>query len=73
MPVKTISIKEINLDVYYIYESENDPFGTGDSPKAHYVEIQAVELVADTDDILPLLSSAVIDEIEQEIIDQENN
>ena len=64
-------IQGIELDVYYSYESENDPYGTGDSPTAHYVEIIAIEPADSTIDITDILSDRVIEQIEQEIIEEE--
>ena len=71
MGLMTTTINGIELDVYYTYESERDPYGTGDSPTSHYVEIIAVEAADSTIDIADILSSKVMDEIEQDIINQE--
>lgn len=67
----TTKINGIELDVYYSYESEDDPYGTGDSPTAHYVEIIAIEPADSTIDITDILSDRVIEQIEQEIIEEE--
>lgn len=71
MGLMTTTINNIKLDVYYSYESEKDPYGTGDSPTAHYVEIIAIEATDSTTDITDILSDAVIEQIEQEIIQEE--
>lgn len=71
MGLMTTTIQGIELDVYYSYESEDDPYGTGDSPTAHYVEIIAIEPTDSTTDISDLLSSKVIEQIEEEIIEEE--
>lgn len=73
MSVQTITINGIDLDVYYSHESEKDPFGTGDSPTLHYVDIQAVELASEPTDISSILAESVLDDIEQQIIDIESN
>lgn len=72
MGLMTTTINGIELDVYYSYESENDPYGTGDSPTAHYVEIIAIETKDSTVDIQNLLCESIIDLIEQEIIQEES-
>lgn len=73
MELRTITVKGVELDVFYEYSSERDPLGTGDSPTAHYVEIRAVETTSDAIDIVDLLSNDVLNEIEQEIINIEVN
>jgi hypothetical protein len=71
MGLMTTTINGIALDVYYSYESEDDPYGTGDSPTAHYVEIIAIEAADSTVDITELLSNSIIEQIEDEIIAEE--
>lgn len=71
MGLTTVTVNDIKLDVYYSYESERDPYGTGDSPTAHYVEIIAIEVDDSTTDITDLLSDRAIEFIEQEIIKEE--
>ena len=71
MGLITTKIQGIELDVYYSYESENDPYGTGDSPTTHYVEIIAIEPADSTVNITDILSDRVIEQIEQEIIEEE--
>ena len=72
MGLMTTKINGIELDVYYSYDSEDDPYGTGDSPTAHYVEIIAVEVSDSTVDIKDILPENTLADIEDEIIDQEN-
>lgn len=67
----TTKVNDVELDVYYAYSSERDPYGTGDSPTAHYVEIIAIEPVDSTVDISDLLSDKIIQDIEDEIIMEE--
>ena len=71
MGLMTTTIMGIELDVYYGYESERDPYGTGDSPTAHYVEILSVEATDSTVNIQELLSDWMLEQIEQDIIDEE--
>lgn len=71
MGLMTTKVNGIELDVYYSYSSERDPYGTGDSPTAHYVEIIAVEPIDSTIDISDLLSDRIMEEIEDEIIMEE--
>lgn len=73
MELRTVTIKGVELDVFYEYSSERDPYGTGDSPTAHYVDIRAVETTSDAIDIVDLLSAEVLNEIEQELINIEAN
>lgn len=71
MGLTTVTINDIKLDVYYSYESEKDPYGTGDSPTAHYVEIIAVETPDSTVNIMDLMSDHDLNSIEEEIIQEE--
>lgn len=71
MGLMTTKVNGIELDVYYTYESERDPYGTGDSPTAHYVDIIAVEVSDSTVNIMDLLSDNDLNDIEQEIINEE--
>jgi hypothetical protein len=69
MALETIEIYGINLDVYFKHEIEKDPYGTGDSPTHHNIELVAIELATDTVNIIPLLCESVIEKIENEIFD----
>jgi len=68
MPLKTIQLYDITLDVYFKHDTEKDPFGTGDSPTLHYIELVAVESPTDTINLIPLLCESVIEKIENEIL-----
>lgn len=67
MPNINIKIKGIDLGVEYSRFIENDPLGTGDSPRTCVVDIIQVVAVSD---ILILLErgEAVIEQIEDVII-----
>lgn len=54
--------------VDYEHTVEKDPYGTGDSPTAHYVDIVAIYLDDSSHDVLELFS-AYLDEITDEIIE----
>ena len=75
MNYQTMDIKldDVALTVYYTYEVEHDPYGTGDSPTSYDVTIARVE-VSDSDaDIYCLLSNEAFNDIEQQIIEVEQN
>jgi hypothetical protein len=68
-----ILLDDVVLTVYYYYEVEQDPYGTGDSPTSYDVLIVRVE-VADSDaDIYFLLSNEALHDIEQQIIEVEQD
>ena len=69
MALETIKIYGITLDVYFKHEIEKDPFGTGDSPTHHNIELVAVETPTDTINLLPILCYTIIEKIENEILD----
>ena len=66
-------INGIDLTVYYTFEFERDPYGTGDSPDVYNIDITEVEVADSTVNILGLLPDSVISDIEDEIIDMESN
>ena len=68
MPLETIQLYGITLDVYFKHEIEKDPYGTGDSPTLHYIELVAVESPTDTINLIPLLCDSIIERIEDEIL-----
>jgi hypothetical protein len=68
MPLETIKIYGITLDVYFKHATEDDPFGTGDSPRLNYIELVAVETPTDTINLIPLLCDSIIEKIEDEIL-----
>lgn len=67
MSLETIKINGIILDVYFTHTAEKDPFGTGDSPTLHNVELVAVETPTDTINLIPILCDSIIEKIEEEI------
>ena len=69
MTLETIKLYGITLDVYFSHTVEKDPYGTGDSPTLHYVELRAVETPTDTVNLIPILCDSVIEKIENEIMD----
>lgn len=69
MPLETIELYGILLDVYFKHEIEKDPYGTGDSPTHHNIELVAIESTTDTINLIPLLCESVIEKIENEILD----
>lgn len=73
MEYRTIDVKGIKFDVHYEFSSERDPSGTGDSPKAHSVDILAIETVDDPKDIQDYLADWVVESITEQIIEIEAN
>ena len=73
MGLHTIKIDGVNLDVYFDYKKTNDPYGTGDSPDEHEVEINEIELNDSSVNIKSLLSDSQINELEIAIIRIEND
>ena len=69
MPFETVELYGIILDVYFKHDIEKDPYGTGDSPTHHNIELVAVESPSDTINLIPLLCESVIERIENEILD----
>ena len=67
--LETLIINGITLDVYFLHEVEKDPYGTGDSPTHHNIELLVVETLTDTVNLIPLLCDSVIEKIENEIMD----
>jgi hypothetical protein len=72
MPLVTVKVNDIELDVYYDIEKEKDPYGTGDSPTLYAIDIIAIESGASTQDISSLLADSVIEDIENQLIEIEN-
>jgi len=68
MELQTVEVNGVKFDVYYTAKVENDPYGTGDSPASCEVDINSIEVGADTQNLLDFLSDTVVAEIEQEII-----
>lgn len=69
MSLETIELYGILLDVYFKHDIEKDPYGTGDSPTHHNIELVAVESPSDTVNLIPLLCNNTIEQIENEILD----
>ena len=67
--LETLIINGITLDVYFKHEVEKDPYGTGDSPTHHNIELVAVETPTDTINLIPILCNSIIEQIENEILD----
>ena len=69
MTLETVQLYGITLDVYFKHEVEKDPYGTGDSPTHHNIELVAVETPTDTINLSPILCNSIIEQIENEILD----
>ena len=66
----TMTILGFDIEVTYEYECEKDPYGTGDSSTAHYVDILGVFLDGCKRDVKELFESH-LDDIEEIIIAEE--
>jgi hypothetical protein len=73
MGLQTIQVCGVDLDVYYDCTITRDPYGVGDSPTEYEVEIQAIEVTGDTQDIQDILADRFIDYIVDQIIEAERN
>lgn len=62
-----MTILGFDIEVEYDYESEKDPYGTGDSPTAHYVDILGIYLDGCKRDVKDLFEHK-LDDIEDLII-----
>ena len=71
MSVESLEIYGINLDVYYDYSVERDPYGTGDSPTAYIVEINSIEIGNDTQNVIDIMPNSVLEKIEEKILEIE--
>lgn len=71
MSVETITVKGITFHVYYDIETERDPYGTGDSPTLHYININEIEIGNDTQNVYDILPDYIIELIENEILSTE--
>lgn len=72
MGLQTIQVCGVDLDVYYDCTITRDPYGTGDSPTEYEVDIQAVEVAGDTQDIQDILADRFIEYIIETIIQIES-
>lgn len=68
MGLQTIQVCGVDLDVYYDCTITRDPYGTGDSPTEYEVDIQAIEVAGDTQDIQEILADRCIEYIIDTII-----
>lgn len=73
MSVETLKVHNITFHVYYDCEIEKDPYGTGDSPTKYQVEIIAIEVGEDTQNVYDILPNAIIEDITEQIIQIEAN
>ncbi len=73
MELQTITVLDINFDVYYSVEVQRDPYGTGDSPTNYDIDIDEVSLQGDVTNLIECLSSYVIDTIYDELLEIESN
>jgi hypothetical protein len=71
MGLQTLTICGVDLDVYYDCTITNDPFGTGDSPTEYEIDINAIEIAGDTQDIQDILADRCIDQIIDKLIEIE--
>lgn len=67
MASTNMMIRGFEIEVDYDYECELDPLGTGDSPKAHYVDINSIKLINPDDNVYDLFEDK-LDDIESIII-----
>jgi hypothetical protein len=65
----TMTVLGYDIEVDYEYSCEKDPLGTGDSPRAHYVDICGVYLDGCKQDVLELFEKH-LDIIEANIIEE---
>jgi len=72
MPVQTIKINGIDLDVYYDINVETDPCGIGDNRPKYSVDIKAVEPTSIVDNLFTMLAEYVLIEIDDKIIEIES-
>lgn len=63
-----LCIASYPIIVNYRHSKEKDPYGTGDSPTAHYVDIVSIYLNDSNHDVYDLFYD-YIDEITDEIIE----
>jgi len=68
MSVELIEVCGVNLDVYYDYSVEHDPYGTGDSPTAYVIQINSIEVGGDTQNVIDIMPNFVLEKIEQKLI-----
>ena len=59
------------ISVEYEYSQESDPYGTGDSPTMHYVELLSIKLIDSDIEVIDLFDS-FFETIEEKIIEFHN-
>ena len=72
MALESVKVYGIEFDVYYDCNTERDPYGTGDSPTSHDIDIISIEAGADTQDLQDVLANSVIEKIIEQIIEIES-
>lgn len=65
--LETIEVYGVKFDVYYTFHTYTDPFGTGDSPTEHEIDITSIEDVEGTQNLQELLGSAIVEKIIEQI------
>ncbi len=73
MTLRTFTLNDIELDVYFTMTQENDPYGTGDSPTLYDVDIFSIETLDSTTNIQSLLADEVIDQLHDLIMEEAKN
>jgi len=73
MSVETLNVANINFHVYYECEVQTDPYATGDSPTKYNIEIIAIEVGDDTQDVTDILPRNIWDQIMDQLIQIEAN
>ena len=71
MELQTLTICGVDLDIYYDCTITTDPFGTGDSPTEYEIDINAIEVAGDTQNIQDILADRCIDQIIDKLIEIE--
>lgn len=73
MSLESLTINGVNMDVYYDCHIERDPLGTGDSPTEYNIDLNEIEIGADTQNVLDILPAFIIDQIIDKLIQIESN
>lgn len=61
MATTNMTMLGFDIEVEYDYECEKDPYGTGDSPTAHYVDIMGIWLDGCKQDVMELFEHKLDD------------
>lgn len=67
MEIMEMTIAGLPIEVHYEHTVENDPYGTGDSPRQHYIDVVGVFLLNTHYEIRDLFEPWM-DEIEENIL-----